>query len=341
MTRLRTLIALAATLAIAAGLAACGGGDSGSSDVNPQKVLDQTFNGKQKVDSAKLDASVDLEVSGSQSGNIQIGISGPIDSSGSGTPKFDLTAKVSGDASGQNLDFEGGAISTGSEGFVTYQGTDYRLEPQQYAQLQKVFASSSGRQQGSGTFPGLRDSLTNVTNEGETEVEGANTIHVSGELDVSKFGDAIRSLAGQGQASGLAPSQSQQLQQALPSLDQLDKVVKSATFDVYSGVDDHILREFDFDLNLAAQQGSSVEIKVQIKLADVNQPQTIAAPSGAKPISVLVQQIAPLLGALGSASTGGASGTPSITPPSGANSAVLKCLQQAQTPADIQACANK
>ena len=63
MSRIRILFLLATSLAVAAAFAACGGSsDSGSSDVPPQKVLDQTFSSKSSIDSGKMDASLKVEV---------------------------------------------------------------------------------------------------------------------------------------------------------------------------------------------------------------------------------------------------------------------------------------
>ena len=70
LSRIRIFFLLATAMALAIAFAACGGGDDGgSSDVPPQKVLDQTFSEKSTIDSASVDASLKLEVSGDQSGS--------------------------------------------------------------------------------------------------------------------------------------------------------------------------------------------------------------------------------------------------------------------------------
>ena len=350
MSRLRIFILLAATMALGVAFAACGGSsDSGSSDVPPQKVLDQTFSGKSTIDSGKIDASLKIEASGDQSGNFDIGVSGPFDSSGSGDPKLDITAKVTGDVSGQSLDFEAGAIATGDAAYINYQGTDYELSSQQYASLSKALKQSSTKSgnQSQGNLPGFKDSLGDLTNEGETEVAGANTIHVSGNVDPAKLSDAVKSAIDQGAASGVPQAQLQQLQAAIPQLDKVSSSIKEASFDVYSGVDDHLLRKLDFNLDVAPPSGSEVKITFDLTLSDVNQPQTVSAPSNAQPLDNLLKQLAPFLGGLGAtvpgASTGGAgaggsSSTPAV-PSGGANSAMLECLQNATTAAEVQACA--
>ena len=62
MSRIRILFLLATTMALAVAFAACGGSsDSGSSDVPPKKVLNQTFSGKNSIDSGKVDATLKIE----------------------------------------------------------------------------------------------------------------------------------------------------------------------------------------------------------------------------------------------------------------------------------------
>ena len=52
-------------------------------------------------------------------------------------------------------------------------------------------------------------------------------------------------------------------------------------------------------------------INLDLNLSDVNQPQTISAPSSSQPLDNLLRQVAPLLGGLGAqAAGGGSSGRP-------------------------------
>ena len=343
MSRIRILFLFATTMALAVAFAACGGSsNSGSSDVPPMKVLNQTFSGKNSIDSGKVDGTLKIEAGGDQGGNFDINVSGPFDNNGSGDAKLDLTAKASGDAQGRSFDVEAGAIFTGDAGYISYQGNDYSLSAQQYASLTKALGQSSSQNNSSqNNLPGLKQSLGDLKNEGETEVDGTNTIHISGSIDPQKLSEAIKSAIGQGAAGGASQAQLQQLQGALPVLENLSKSIKDASFDVYSGVDDHILRKLDFNLDVAPPSGSETTINLELNLSDVNQPQTISAPSNAQPLDNLLRQVAPLLGGIGAqAAGGGSAGTPAI-PSGGTNSATLKCLQNATTAAQVQACASQ
>jgi hypothetical protein len=350
LSRIRTLFLLATTLAIATAFAACGGSDdSGSSDVPPQKVLDQTFSEKNTINSGKIDASLNIEASGDESGNFEVKVSGPFDDNGSSDAKLDLTAKGSGDIAGQSVDFEAGAIFTGEAGYISWKGTDYELSSEQYSSLTSSLGSSSqSDSQDQGSFPGLKDSLGDLTNEGETEVAGANTIHVSGNVDPAKLSEAIRSAIEQGAGGGASRAQLQQLQGALPQLDQVSDSIKEASFDVYSGVDDHLLRKLDFNLEVAPRTGGEVKVAFDLTLSDVNEPQTVSAPGSSEPLNNLLREVAPLLGALQgqvpstAPSTGSGSGTTTPAAPAGAPSAAtLECLQNATTAAEVQACASQ
>jgi hypothetical protein len=351
LSRIRILFLLAMTLAIAAAFAACGGSSDSSSDVPPQKVLDQTFSDKNTIKSGTMDASLKIEASGDQSGNFQVDVSGPFDGNGSGDAKLDLTVKGSGDIAGQSVDFEAGAIFTGDAGYISWKGTDYKLSSKQYSSLSSSLQSSSQtKDQNQGNLPGLRDSLRDLTNEGETDVEGTNTIHVSGNVDPAKLSEAIRSAIKQGVGSGASQAQLQQLQGALPQLDQVSDSIKEASFDIYSGVDDHLLRKLDFNLDVAPRKGGEVKLTFDLTLSGVNEPQTVSAPSSSEPFDNLLRQAAPLLGALQgqvqaappstSSGAGGGTATPAA-PTGGANAAMLKCLQNATTAAEVQACASQ
>ena len=145
--------------------------------------------------------------------------------------------------------------------------------------------------------------LTNVTNEGTADVEGQSTIHISGDADVQKIltdlSKAVQNVPGAA-AQGIDPSQFAGASQ----------FIKDAHIDVYSGSDDHVLRKLDVSLDIqppasAAAGISDVKIDLSIGVSDVNEPQTIQAPTNTKPLSDLQQQLGGIgiLGSLGGASS--------------------------------------
>lgn len=321
-------------------LAACGGGsdsssgDGSSSSDDPQAVLDQTFSSDQNIDSADIDVSFDVSAQGSSSGSLSASLTGPVESNGSGVPKFDLTAQVSGDGSGQSIDFEGGATSTGDAAYISYGGSDYKVDDATFSFVEQAFAASSQQQkQGSASLSAFKDVLTNLKNEGNEDVEGTDSVHVSGDIDVDKLIDALRPFAAQagslGALSGGAniPSPAQ--------LDQVKEFITAATFDVYSGADDHLLRKLEAEVDIHdPSSDDTATVNLSITLAKVNESQDISAPADAKPLSDLTggSSIGDLLGGLGGAGTSGGTTTPGLTPQQ------TQCLQGATSSAQIQAC---
>ena len=149
----------------------------------------------------------------------------------------------------------------------------------------------------------------------------------------------------------------------VPSEEQVQQIadaISEASFDLYSGVDDRVLRGIDFNLALdpsaipdASEAGiESVDADFSLRLAGVNEEQEISAPSDAQPIDELLGQfgIDPNelggLGGLGGGTTipgaGSGSGGGGGGAPSDADAdAYLDCIAEAQTPDEINACASE
>jgi hypothetical protein len=365
LSRFRLLFALFALAALATAVVACGGGgDSGSE--SPNQVLDQTFSSSTPVvNSGDLGLKLTVTNSGAQPSKFDLQLSGPFESEGEGkVSKLDVNVKVDSSGQGQskNVNFDGGLISTGTAAFVSYKGNDYHA-PSSFLDQFKSVTQAQGALQGQNKTAqrllkllGIDDPkslLTNLKNEGEADVEGATTIHVSGDLDVNKTFDAVENaLRTAGAIGALGGSSSN-----LPSPEQLNKLrdaIKQAHFDLYSGKDDHILRRLTVALSVELPSGpvDKFDIAFDYSLGKVNEPQTIEAPPNAKPFAQLLKQLgvsASQLGGVGNLGLGagtpsvGGGGATTVTPPAGGGSAqkdqkYIQCLGQAQSAADIQAC---
>jgi hypothetical protein len=133
----------------------------------------------------------------------------------------------------------------------------------------------------------------------------------------------------------------------------IERSVKDAKVDIYTGVDDHALRRLALSVTLAvpkdAQQQAgglrSGDLRFDLTIADLNKDQTIEAPADALPFSELQSQLAALQG---TASSGQptqtrpqtSSGT-SSPPSSGAPPKYLQCVSKAGTDiAKVQKCAS-
>lgn len=347
MTRIRTLVlVLAIALAVPAVVAGCGGGSS-SNNEDPQKVLDETFNNPTNITSGKLDISVDGSAEGQQSGSFNASVTGPFQTDPNDPtafPQFDLTANVSGSAGGPSISFDGSLIATKDNAYVEYQDQAYEVGTDLFKQFTQSYAQAaqqSNAQKGQNFFEqfGIDPStwLTNVTNEGTTDVEGTDTIHVHGDADIGKILSDLQKVSQQtnGTTQQLTPDQLKQVQDA----------VKTASIDVYSGTDDHLLRKLSLTLELTPPAGSgatvsNVNLTFSIAFSDVNQSQTITAPSNPKPISDLLNQLG-IPGLPGVGSTGGFN-IPGSGSSGGSSSAYTRCIQNAGTnQAKIAQCASK
>jgi hypothetical protein len=370
-------------------LAACGGEDGGSNE-SAQQLIDQTFSGEKKVDSGKvnMDLSAKLEATGAAAsqleGPITLKLTGPFQSRGEDKlPEVDFDMTIS--AGGQK--FTAGAVTTNDQAFIGYQGTNYRIPKDQFERYKRQVERES-RQQGNqqqnhfdlaslGVNP--RDWLSNPTKEGEEEVGGAQTEHVSADVRIGALLKDVNDLIRRAGRLGL---ENEQVPQRIPerTMRQIEESVKQAQFDLWTGKDDKIMRrleiEFSFDLPEELQtqaqgvSGGTVDIKVEI--ADLNKDQEIEVPKQARPLSELQNQLG--IGALGlgeglgGGSSGGSSGGGSSGGSPGGSSGggsggssgggsdlgtggdpsvnserserYLKCLSDAKRPADIEKCSS-
>jgi hypothetical protein len=312
LPRLRTAPVLLVGLLAMAVLTGCGGGSSASSSTDVNQLLKDTFSSGHSIKSGRIDLTVKATGQGGSVGSqgpLSLALSGPFQSQGKGTlPKLDLEARIQG--SGQNI--TAGVVSTGDKGFVKFNGQAYVLSDAIYQQFKSGYAqaqSQASKQKGqSFATLGIDPArwLKNPRNEGDAKVGDADTIKITGDVDVPKLLDDVntalqraKSLGVQGTSSlpqQLTPAQKQQAAQA----------IKKLSVQVYTGKDDKILRRMVLALS-AVSKGQTVTLDFDLQLTSVNQDQTIAAPAGAKPFDQLLGQLGGLTGSGGSSgsSSGG------------------------------------
>jgi hypothetical protein len=339
LTRIRTLVAvLAIALPIPAAVAGCGGG--GDNDEDPNQVLEETFNNPTKVTSGNVAIDLSGSAEGTQSGSLTATIEGPFQSDEkdpNAFPQLDLAAKVSGSGAGESFNFDGGLIATKDNAYLDYQGQAYAVGTalfnrfaQSYERSQKE-AQAERNQDDQSLFQQFgidpKGWLTNVSNEGTTDVDGTETIHIHGDANVPQIVSDIQKVAQQSGGEDASLSQT--------DVEQIESAIKTASIDVYSGTSDKLLRKLALTLTIEPPEGtdsevSSVNASFSITLSDVNQPQTINEPSGAKPLSDLLRQFGINLPLGQLSSDSGAIG--------GSNPAATRCLQQASSQQDVQQC---
>ena len=371
MSRLRIFLLFAALAGLATVLAACGSSSGGSSNENPEAVLKgSTFEG---IENANLDLSAKVDVSGNEGGNVAVAVSGPFQSGGKGQlPELDMTAKANGSVAGKEVNFEGGLALVPNKAYVSYEGTDYEVDPTTFSFVQSAIeeaqqknGAESGtegatkcQEEAAGAFS-AEDFVNNLSNEGSADVGGTETTKVSGELNVSGALEAITKLTE-------IPACSSQLKAAGPlplgelekAQGEIEKALKSAHADVYVG-EDKIIRRFTAQFEIQPEGSSEkVNIEVDLSLSGVNEGQEISTPENAKPLTELFQKLGvnPIELLQGAQSGGGLGGlleqfggstgaelpgVGSVGGSSGKQSEYLECVQGASTPVDLQNCAKK
>jgi hypothetical protein len=357
-SRLRPLLLLLLAAATALVFAACGGDDAGgggekaSADTSVDTLLKNTFTGKKKVESGKLDLTLRVDAQGTQgiNGPITLKLGGPFQSQGAGkVPKFDIDFAFEG--AGQSI--KAGITSTGEKGFVNYKGTEYVVSSQLFKQFRAGIeqAQKKGNKSNQSlTTLGLnpRNWLTDAKNAGEAQVGGEDTIKITGGVDLSKLLDDVNKALQKTRQLGVQGSQSLPSQLTEAQKKQVTDAVKDPKVEIYTGKDDSILRRMVLSLGIVApegtQGGGSANIKLDLSLTGLNEDQEIKEPKNAKPFDQLLSQLGGLggLGALGGSGSSGSGSSGSGNKGSSKNlEDYSKCVTEAGTDAaKAQKCAD-
>lgn len=293
MTPPRILATALVALAVSLAIAACGGGGGGSA----QQVVDEaTLSG---VESGKLDLTLEIDTKGSKGGHVDVGLSGPFEKGdGVQATRLDLTGTAKGTVDGEKVDFEGGlTLLGGPRAYVAFEGTDYKVDATTYGFTNSAIGES---EEVSACREALSDRklsefIADPVEEGTAKVGGTTTTKVSGDVDPETVSEALTEAS----EDSLCAEQIKAIPGAGSSLEGFEEspegaqgAVKDAHIVLYVG-DDHIVRRLQARVTLEPSAGQapkgvgSAEFDVDLTLTDVNEPQTIVAPQGAKPLSAL------------------------------------------------------
>ncbi|MGA8720892.1 MAG: hypothetical protein WB557_23010 [Solirubrobacteraceae bacterium] len=357
-TAFRSAVMLMLAVLTVAATAACGG--SSSSSANPNTLLKDTFTGKHTVTSGDIDLTLTIDPSGSSlvNGPITFTFGGPFQSRGAGKlPESNFT--VSASALGHNVLV--GVISTGTAGYVTFQGSSYQLPAASFQKLESSFSqlsTSQGTSSGSSALTKLGihplNWLTNPTVVGTENVGGAQTDHIHAGVNVDAMLNDLSTALTKSYSLGLAGgTAAKALSGGIPAADRskIAAEVKNPSVDIWTGTSDHTIRRLTITLTVpvtgktSTQLGgvTSADIGLTLQYSDLNQPQTIKAPTNVKPFSQFqaklnsfVQSLSGLMaaGGTGSSGAGTSGGTTTTGSASAGVSRYSQCLQKAGT--DIQ-----
>ena len=251
--------------------------------------------------SGKLAIALQFDAKGlaGLNGPLAIKLTGPFESQGKGKlPKFDLRLTLNtGDS-----DFTAGAVSTGTKGFLKVQKETYVVSDRALQAVPRRLRAgappSPTEKSDSLSFRGLGIDplrwLKDPENDGTESVGGADSFHVTAGLDVAQASSTT--------STGCCPRPARWASRAdLPSslTDQqrqdIQRSVKSAKLDVWTGKDDKTLRRLRIDIDISVpgevqkRAGGLKDGKLDFELtiADLNRPQTIKTPTNARPLADL------------------------------------------------------
>jgi hypothetical protein len=374
LSRTRILATLATLTALAAILAACGGSASG----DPQETIENaTLEGVSSGDvdvslRIRSDGPNGGDLTVGLSGPFQ-------SEGEESLPRLDLEVDAEGkDTKGEAVDTQAGLTVLSDRAFVAYEGTEYEVDPTTFGFVKSALEQSQdegGKDAGNPAAcqeaaAGLKltDFIEGAEDEGSADVDGTSTTKLSGELDVEAGIDTVIELT----EDPACRTQLEAAGDALPldelkdARDEVSTAVKQSHVEIYIGEDD-IVRRVVAHFTISPKDRESVEVDLEATLNGVNEKQEISAPSDAKPLALLLRKLdinplelleagtsgegfGDLLEGLGSDSKDGGSGAEGAAPggspggstyPSGGagQEAYLDCLQNAETPTDLQNCA--
>ena len=326
------MVTLAIGVPIAVG--ACGGGGHNKQAAavkSPAKLVSTSFAASDTINSGRVSLALELRLDGlKQLGGkpISLAVSGPF-SRDAGGISTDLAATISAASASAKIDF----VRVAKTSYLGIDGTFYELPAGGLEKLMTggVTGASGiagiagvtgvtgvtgllGASGSSGVTPRLRATvslgslgidprswLTGAHMAGQKTVGGVLTDHLAAQIDIANVLNDISKLIGGSAGTGSAST-------STSVLELVQSAITTAKVDIYTGVADHIIREFDLHIafsvpSLAAGVLGGLtggSLKLDVTLTDVGRPQTITAPAGARPASQLLNGVFALESRFGS-----------------------------------------
>lgn len=280
-------------------LGSCGGDDD---QTGVENLLDQAFSGQ--IHSADLKLEAEIELNGLLKDPIKIEAEGPFRTNPGKLPSADIELRIGSGNGGQTI--TSGVLTTGDRVFLKFQDVYYEQPAAQVRQANRALAQGKGNRPLGELGLDPRSWLAEAKDEGDAEVGGVETNHVSGTLDVARL---MRNLNVFVRKSAGALGSSKETPPRLTGKDiqALADAVKNPSFDVYSGKQDNLIRrvsgKIEFDIPEASQAGlgglKGGSITFSVELHNVNGNQEIEAPTHSRPLSRLTSSLGGAIGALG------------------------------------------
>jgi hypothetical protein len=292
-------LALAALVG-AALIAGCGGGDD---DADPNDVVERAYSGDtvSGIESGVLSIEAELGESGESAGAQGVGagkltIEGPFSEEGA-----DLALSFQGSArGGEAIDFSGELVATSDNAYVGFNDRVYEIGAERFQAFKETTPTGFEGDpeqtfdegcrlglQAQGLDPGLCEDLDprswigDFSDEGSEEIEGVETTHYSAEINAEEL---IADFVELGFAA-IPESQRQGIPDAESITTIASNFIERAKIDAFVDGEDQPLRT-GLDLGLAIP-GAALDLRISATLSELNEPQTIAAPTNAQPLESL------------------------------------------------------
>jgi len=297
-------VLFALLVAMATGLAACGdeGGDGTTTAGGGfEGRLERA--GYEGVKSGELEIALEIDdhVAGEE---INMRILGIFLGAGEDElPQLDMAVEAHGPLNGEEIDFEGGLTLLADRAVLNYQGETFEPDPSTFSEIKSSFEESRG-EGGEGdvtacaqVLEGIsaNDLIDDLSNEGKAEtLDGVPVTRLSGDLDVQQaFATALKltedpACGGQLELAGSwAPNELKKIER------QLSGRLGERRVEVDIDRND-LLRRFAVDLMLTGRKGGKkekVEVDLDVRLARVNEIQSLPNPSPSKSMAALAKKL--------------------------------------------------
>jgi hypothetical protein len=287
-------------------VAGCGGGsksgdkasgDKGGAPNSPEvrKLIRETFGPNDKAKSGNISGVIDITVKGLPRYRepIQVSVVGPFsDAGGSPEAMFNVSLGLRGGILGGDMYIKG------NDALIGLGSTAYQIPDPIASDLRQPLQGHPGNTLGKvlGVFHIAPERWAkNPRIVGNARIAGIDTIHGTAGIDTKALFLDLAALAKRLTAlritdiTGLPREVDRQARQAL------QRSVKSATGDVYTGADDKVLRKAKFDMLLEPSAKdrrilggfTSIKVVANLDVTDVGSPQTIKVPSNRGSYSAL------------------------------------------------------
>ena len=291
----KTFIGVVSALLVAV-LVGCGGSDSKSDDsggdkggaansAEVKKLIRQTFGPNEKASSGNISAIVDIDVKGHPRYRepIQVSLVGPFtDAGGQPEAMLDVSLGLRGGILGGDMYLKG------DKAFIGLGSTAYEIPTSIATPLRGPLSKGDNTlDQVLGVFNINPDRWAkNPRIVGNERVSGIDTIHGTAEINTKNLFLDLATLAKR--LTSLRITDITGLPRAVDARDRaaLARSVKSATGDVYTGADDHVLRRAKLNVLLRPSakdrkllKFSSIKVAANLDITDVGSPQKVNVPA--------------------------------------------------------------